>query len=186
MSDISENLDNGLKQIFESLFAAKHFCMPAQVISFDAAQQTVVVQPSLKTLFQTEAIPRLLPTIEDVPVVFPGGGTFFVTFDILPGSYVLLVFAERSIENFMNLGGIADPLSTQKCDLSDAIAIPGILPLPNILVPGVDAAAITLRNKLNTTYVKVTDASVEVSTATNTVTVGAANVDINGNLTVLP
>jgi hypothetical protein len=163
MSEEKENLDIGLKKVFDSFFALKHFCMPAVVTAFDANLQTVSVQPALMTLAQDSTVPEMHPIIEDVPVVFPGGGGFFLTFDILPGSYVLLVFAERSIENWADLGGIADPQSTRKCDLSDAIAIPGLLPTPNVLVPGVDSLAATLRNKLGTSYVKVTDAAVEIN-----------------------
>jgi hypothetical protein len=138
------------------------------------------------TLAPDSPAPELHPIVEDVPVVYPGGGGFFFTFDILPGSYVLLLFAERSIENWANLGGIGDPQSTRKCDLSDAIAIPGLLPLPNILVPPVDPLAATIRNKLGTSYVKVTDTQIEVKTPTTDVTVGVADVRINGtNLQVL-
>jgi hypothetical protein len=187
MSEMRENLDVGLKKVFDSFFSTKHFCMPALVTGFDATFQTVAVQPALMTLAQDSPAPELHPIIEDVPVVYPGGGGFFLTYDILPGSYVLLVFAERSIENWADLGGIADPQSTRKCDLSDAIAIPGLFPTPSILAPGVDALAITLRNKLNTTYVKVTDTAVEVKTPTTGVNVGVANVSVNGgNLLVLP
>jgi hypothetical protein len=186
MSDERENLDVGLWDVIDSYFALKHFCMPAQVVTFDAAFQTVSVQPALKTLAQGETIASLLPIIEDVPVVFPGGGGFFVTFDILPGSYVLLVFAERSIESWADLGGIGDPQSTRKCDLSDAIAIPGLLPTPNVLAPPVDSLAVTIRNKTGTSYCKVTDTTVEIKTPTTDVTAGVADVKINGsNLQVL-
>ena len=187
MSEMYENLDVGIKKIFESLFSTKHFCMPAIVTQFDATQQTVAVQPALMTLAQDAVAPELHPIIEDVPVVYPGGGGFFVTFDILPGAYVLLVFAERSIEHWATAGSIADPQDVRMCDLSDAIAIPGLLPTPNILAPPVDALALTLRNRAGTSMVKVTDTDISITTPTTDVTVGVASVTVcGGNLQVLP
>ncbi|NIV93788.1 hypothetical protein GWN42_13565 [candidate division KSB1 bacterium] len=186
MSDDRENLDVGLSKVFESLFAKKHFCMPAQVTQFDPALQTVAVQPALKILFQGETVPRLLPIIEDVPIVYPGGGNFFVTFDILPGHTVLLIFAERSIENWANLGGIADPQSTRKCDLSDAIAIPGVLPTPTALKPPVDSASLTIRNLANTVFVRVKDSDIEVGAGAGSIKLSTATgqANINNNFTV--
>jgi len=186
MSDSKENFDVGIRKIFESLFSTKHFAMPGQVVSFDPALQTVSVQPSLKVLLQGNPVPQLLPIIEDVPVVFPGGGNFFVTFDILPGHTVLLVFAERSIANWQNLGGIADPQSVRKNHLSDAIAIPGILPTTTALKPPVDAAALTLRNLANTVFVRVKDSDVEIGAGAGSVKLNVATgqANINNNFTV--
>ncbi len=202
MSDSKENLDVGIAKIFESLFSKKHFAMPGQVVTFDGTLQTVSVQPSLKVLFQGNPVPQLLPIIEDVPIVYPGGGNWFVTFDILPGHTVLLIFAERSIANWANLGGIADPQSTRKNHLSDAIAIPGVLPTPTALKPPVDAAALTLRNLANTSVVRLKDTDIEIAIPTGSIKAGPSEIevstgpgaiklntatgqaDINGNFTV--
>jgi len=186
MTDYEENLDVGLEKVFDSFFSKKHFCMPAQVIKFNSSEHTVNVQPAFKTLTSDSDIPKLLPVIEDVPVVYPGGGAFFVTFDIVPGHFVLLVFAERSLENWANLGGIADPQSTRKCHLSDAIAIPGVLPLPVASTVSVDSNSIAIRDLANTIYVKVSATNVEIKAGLGIVTLNATTgqADINGNLTV--
>lgn len=142
-----------------------HTCMPGKVIDFDAASQTCSVQPALKRLYAGDDEATELPVIGDVPVVFPGSGDFWITFDVKPDSYVLLVFSERSIAAWLELGGLVDPEARHKFSLSDAIAIPGLLPTP-VALSNTGATALSnnimLRNADGDTYVKVKDKEVDV------------------------
>lgn len=149
-------LEQGIQEIFNSLLCNVHTAIPAQVTAFDAATATVSVQPVLKRKFKDED-PVDLPIIEDVPVMFPGSGDYWIVFDIAIDSYVLLVFSERSIEAWKNEGGILDPNAQRKFDLSDAIAIPSLIPLPGAIVPPIEPTSITIRKKDGTKYIKLTD-----------------------------
>ncbi len=121
--------DTALAEIFDSLMCNVHTCMPGQVTSFDRDTQTCSVQPCLQRKFKNND-PQDLPVIENVPVVYPGSGDLWVVFDIAVDSYVLLVFSERAIADWMEQGDTVDPKRRRKFNLSDAVAIPGILPGP--------------------------------------------------------
>jgi hypothetical protein len=150
----TESLDVVFGQVFDSLLCNVHTAMPARVVSFDRDAQTLSVQPVLKRKFRG-VDPQPLPQIDDVPVVFPGSGDWWITVDIAVDSYVLLVFAERALESWLDQGGILDPQIARKFDLSDAIAIPGINPSPEALSPGVAADKITIRKRDNSVYVEL-------------------------------
>jgi hypothetical protein len=167
MSQDQIRLDVGLAAIFDALTSDLHTCMPGRVIEFDADEQTISVQPCLKRKYLGEDDPVNLPVIEDVPVVFPGSEDLWLIFDVKVDSYVLLVFAERAIAAWHDSGGIIDPEMARKFDLSDAIAIPGILPTPVMLDAAIDSDTIAMRNSANTTRVSVEEDG--TITATNAV-----------------
>lgn len=150
----AEDLDTVLQSVIDSVLANVHTVQVGQVVSFDAAKQTCTVQPCAMRVY-TGQDPIALPPIEDVPVVYPGSGDWWITFELVAGQYVLLVFAERSIAKWLNSGGVSDPQLSSKFDLSDAIAIPGINPYPGALTPGVAAGALMLRNRAGNTSIKL-------------------------------
>jgi hypothetical protein len=159
MSEEISNLNRWLRDQLTEV----HTCLPGQVVSFDAATQTCSVVPTLKRLFYGDDDATEIPVIEDVPIVFPGSGNFWITFDVKPDSYVLLVFAERSIAKWMDLGGIVDPEAAHKFDYSDAVAIPGLLPEPVKLSGGVQSDSIEIRDASRNTYLKLEDGAIEIN-----------------------
>ena len=64
--------------------------------------------------------------IYNVPVLFPRSRKAAVTFPLEKGDTVLLVFAERSLDEWIEKGGNkVSPEDPRRHDMSDAIAIPG-------------------------------------------------------------
>ena len=65
---------------------------------------------------------------------FDRGGGFFVSYPLKKGDHVLLVFSERSIDQFMAQDKndpsdpATDPLDDRRFNLSDAVAYPGFYP----------------------------------------------------------
>lgn len=51
-----------------------------------------------------------LPILPDVPVVFPGGGGFALTFPVAAGDECLVVFASRCIDAWWQSGGVGEPM----------------------------------------------------------------------------
>ena len=88
--------------VFQGL-ADTHTAMPGRVEKYDSQRQKADVKPLLKrtvvNLDGTE-LSEELPVIPDVPVVFPRAGGFFISLPIKKGDFVLLVFCERSIDNY--------------------------------------------------------------------------------------
>lgn len=148
-----------------------HTAMPGIVDSYDAAKQTVSVQPALQRVLADGTV-QPLPLCVDVPVVFPGCGDFWLTFPINPGDECLIVFAERSIDFWYQEGGVQSPSEFRMHDLSDAFAIVGINSQPNKL-SDVQTDGAELRTRSRSKYFKLTEDGFEVK----------GDVVIDGNVT---
>lgn len=114
-----------LRAAGESIRADIHTAMPGRVESYDHTQQRASVKPLIKKAYR-DGVEQSLPVIDRVPVVFPRAGGASLTFPVKPGDGVLLVFAERSMEQWLGRGGEQAPGDPRKHDLTDAIAIPGL------------------------------------------------------------
>lgn len=101
-----------------------HTAMPGIITSYNASTNKATIQPALNKAFLSGEKP--LPILENVPIMFPGGSGFNVTFPVNAGDYVLLIFCERSIDLWKSVGGQVTPDDPRKFHLSDAIAIPGL------------------------------------------------------------
>jgi len=84
-----------------------HTAMPAEVLRVHAGEhgrQFVDVQPSLQRRAPNEdgvMVDETLPVIPMVPVGYMQGGGFFVSMPLAAGDFVLLVFAERSLDQWL-------------------------------------------------------------------------------------
>lgn len=168
MSSRSPTLEEALRVAIGSSLANVHTAMPARVESYDVATQKCSVQPLVMNVLRPiegDDIKEVLPIINDVPVMFPRGGGFFVSLPIAVGDFVLLVFNERSIDKFVTSdGNVTDPVDVRQHNLSDAVAIPGFYPFKqpivddnaNDLVMGKDEAGVQLKitadNKVKVTF----------------------------------
>lgn len=122
--------------------------LPGLVESFDPAAMTVSVQPAVKGQVQDErgtASAVDMPLLADVPVVFPCGGGFSLTYPIKPGDECLVVFASRCIDGWWQSGGVGGTPDERMHDLSDGIAIVGPRSQARKLIPAVDADNVQLR-----------------------------------------
>ncbi|WP_285907930.1 Gp138 family membrane-puncturing spike protein [Pseudodesulfovibrio pelocollis] len=121
--------------------------LPGVVVAFDPAAMTVSVQPSIKGRVERpdgSATSVALPVLVDVPVVFPSGGGFTMTFPIAPGDDCLVVFAARCIDAWWQSGGVQEPMEPRMHDLSDGFALVGPFSQPRTL-PAVSAQNVQLR-----------------------------------------
>lgn len=112
---------NTMKKAIKQGISNVHTAMPGTVLSYSGGIATV--QPSLP-FNAPDGRSVAMPPIVGVPVVMPtcSGGTIGVSLPIQPGDGVLLVFSERSLDDWSKGGESADP---RRHDLTDAIAIPG-------------------------------------------------------------
>lgn len=122
--------------------------LPGIVESFDPVAMTVSVQPSVKGQIQDEsgkASSVDLPLLVDVPVVFPCGGGFTLTYPVKANDECLVVFASRCIDGWWQSGGVGGTPDERMHDLSDGIAIVGPRSQARKLDPAVDADNVQLR-----------------------------------------
>jgi hypothetical protein len=126
------NLAELISEALEIRLGDLHTCLPGRIESYDASKQEADVKPLIKRLLATaegEELLEELPIIPDVPVQMPRGGGFFASFPLQQGDHVLLIFSERSIDNFQAGDGIdSDPDDFRMHSLADAVAIPGWYP----------------------------------------------------------
>lgn len=149
MSD-TPSFEEWVTQAIENHMVEVHTSLPAIVVSYDKAKQTVSVQPAIKHgVVDNETDVRTanqLPVINNVPVEFPGAGEYSITFPINKGDTGMLCFAESSIDKWKTRGGVVDPLDDRRFNLSDATFRPG-LRASNAVIPsdGVADGAMVLR-----------------------------------------
>lgn len=125
-SDRQAQIENRLSDL--------HTSLPAIIVSFDAEARTVSAQPAIQRVFTDgEGLSGAinLPVCVDVPVVFPSGGGYEITFPVKEGDECLLVFSERCIDNWFDTGEPSPPADYRKHDLSDAFAIMGVRSFAN-------------------------------------------------------
>lgn len=130
-----EELNNALAEI--------NVAMPATIVSYNAGNQRATVKPSLaKRLSNGNTLQA--PQIVNVPVCFPvadvGGNKAMITLPMKAGDGVLLVFSQRSIENWLD-GSKGSPDDPRMFDLSDAFAIPSC----NAKSPAADAENLSIQ-----------------------------------------
>lgn len=147
----------GLRAAMDGRMAEVWTALPGIVQSFDPAAMTVVVQPSIKgvlTLANGTSRSVALPLLVDVPVVFPSGGGFTLTFPIAAGDECLAVLASRCIDAWWQSGGVQEPLEPRMHNLSDAFALVGPFSQPRTL-PGVNTQDVQLRTNDGQAHVTI-------------------------------
>jgi hypothetical protein len=140
-------------------YAAKLWtALPGIVVSYDATQGTVTVQPAIQLQYtdpDTGATSwQNINQLIHVPVVFMGGGAFVTTYPIQPGDECLVIFADRCIDSWWAKGGIQQQFKLRLHSLSDGIAIVGPRSLAR-LIPNVSTTTVQLRSLDGSTYVEL-------------------------------
>lgn len=108
-----------------------HTCLPGIVKKYDSATRKADILPAIKKKYY-DGEELQLPIITDVPVAYPTAVDVGMQFNLSVGDNVLIIFSERSIGAWLYSDGSEDVFadSSRKFDLSDAIAIPGLMPFP--------------------------------------------------------
>lgn len=115
--------------LMQKTMKMSHTAMPGIVQSFDIEEQTVTVQPAImeRVIDENGEVKEVtLPTLLDVPVVFPRAGGFSLTMPISKGDECLVVFADFCIDAWWASGGVQAQEDIRRHDLSDGFAIMGV------------------------------------------------------------
>lgn len=126
MSYNDDSIVDALNDFLIDRFADLHTCMPGRIESYEYSTQRAQVKPLLKRALKSGAQIEY-PVITGVPVLFPCTPSTGITFPVNIGDLVLLLFSEKSLDNWVFSGGVSDTDKARLHDLSDAIAIPGII-----------------------------------------------------------
>lgn len=121
-------LSEYLKTEFEYSMAEMWFACPGVItsVSGDLSDMRVNVKPSINELYADGTTEEHLDILS-VPLVMPGSASTLVSFPVNAGDTVLLIFSQRSMDNFKIGGGQPTmPNDARKFQAEDAIAIPGL------------------------------------------------------------
>lgn len=120
-----------LKQAINHELTEFHVCMPGKIEAYNSADNTATVKPTISRRMRGAAEPVEYPVIPKVPVVQPRTAKARINFPIEQGDSVLLVFADRNIENWLQSRGDEprEVRDLRRHDLSDGFAILGGYPL---------------------------------------------------------
>lgn len=131
-----------LRQASAAALDGVYTSMPGVVQKYDAAKQTIDVLPAVRRWYVDsetgERVAEDLPVIPTVPVVFPAGGGYALTFPLAAGDPVTLVFSMVSAAEFLETGQITLPLDTRTHCANYPVALPGALPRPAALTDATD------------------------------------------------
>lgn len=141
-------------------------CAKVGVIqSFDAATQTAVIEIAQLqvTSISADGTQTLspYPLLANVPVYFPAGGGFTMTFPIAAGDECLVVFNDRQIDNWLANGAGLAPTIGRIHDLSDGFAYVGVRSAPRALAD-VSTTAAQLRSDDGDTLVEVSSGKIQL------------------------
>lgn len=109
--------------------------LPGRIESYDDAKQKANIELCIGEAFDDDGTPavRKYPALVDVPVVFSGSGGRRIKFPVAVGDSVLVIFAARSVDRWLARGGRnVDPGDQRDHDLSDAVAIPGLMDFAHV------------------------------------------------------
>jgi hypothetical protein len=148
---------------------------------------TVVVQPSINAQVTnpTNGAQSFvsLPVLVDVPVVWPSGGGFTMTFPIAAGDECLVVFSSRCIDGWWSLGGTQNPPEIRMHDLSDGFCLPGPKSVPNV-IGGISTDSVQIRDNAGDTFVEVRNGGLVNVTAPGGMTFTTPTLTISGVIAV--
>ena len=161
--------------------------LPGIVEAFDAGKETLTIRPAvLIPLTGTDGSVELvqMPLLLDVPVIFPSGGGFTLTFPIVKGDEVLVIFASRCIDAWWASG--AAHLSNTKAfigemrlhDLSDGFAIPGPTSQPR-KISGISSDSVQLRSNDGAAFIEIKNGHLVTIEAPGGLVITAPTIEMN-------
>jgi len=118
------SLQTVVTEMVSNILSGVHTAIPAIIDSYDHSTMLCNARPSINTTFE-DGVVVATPMIYNVPVLFPRSRFAAITFPLERGDSVLLVFSERSLDEWISNGGTTTPDDPRRHDMSDAVAIPG-------------------------------------------------------------
>lgn len=156
--------------------------------SFNAANQTAVVQIAQQQI--TSISPVGVATLQpfapllSVPVYFPSGGGYTLTFPIAAGDECIVLFNDRELDNWKLQGGVNSYPSTPRIhDLADGVCLVGFRSFPRSL-GSVSTDTTQLRSDDGTTYVEVAGGGIVNVVAPTSINLNSPIVNIEGVINV--
>lgn len=137
---------------------------PGIVLSFNAEEQTVSVQPAIRekrVSAEGEETWIDIPQLVDVPVVFPRAGGYVLTFPVKPGDECLVIFGDSCMDAWWQSGGVQNQIDCRRHDLSDGYAILGPWSQPRT-IPNYSTSSAQLRTESGSSYIELSGDTINI------------------------
>jgi len=128
-TQVRPSLNEAIAQIIESRLAEVHTMLPARIVKYNEDTGYGTVQIEIKRRFE-DGVLRDIPQIPGVPIIHnrADNNSAIVHLPIKVGDEGMVVFSERSLDNWSVKGGSVDPQDPRKFDFTDAVFIVGLNP----------------------------------------------------------
>ncbi len=138
-----------LRMVLEQHSDGTRVALPAEVVSWSSSNpERADVRPTIRLVRRDSTGARLTfrpLVISGVPVGFPGSGSYGLTWPLQPGHTGLLVFADRSIDEWLVTGqSDNDPQHPRRHDYADGMFLPQLRPYGGLTASQVDGGAMVL------------------------------------------
>ncbi|MCM3141652.1 Gp138 family membrane-puncturing spike protein [Brevibacillus sp. MER 51] len=148
----------------DKIFNTLRVSVPGIIKKFDHETQTAEVQIAIREHVKQPNLERIwtdIPILLDVPVVFPRGGGYALTFPIKEEDECLVVFSDMCIDAWFSLGEVQNQIDKRRHDLSDAIAIPGLWSQPRKL-EDFSGEHVELRNDERSQFIRIKPGDIDI------------------------
>lgn len=142
-----------IREMVERAMMRINTSIPGIIESFDASTITATVAPAIKMRTTIDGVSSTieLPKLINVPVIAPVAVTngFALTLPVATGDSCLLIFSQRSFENWHQLGGVQPPedgVGSRHHHLTDAFALMAPVATPDVFSNWI-TDGIEIRNK---------------------------------------
>ena len=168
---------------------------PGKILEFDPVRQVAKVQiqrEQYNNTLHSMYTEYDFPILQDVPVQFPQGGGYSLTFPVSPGDNCLLDFCDKGISHWLynaadKIGkyssGIPKSEYFRSYNINDAVAMVGYNPIPQA-IPNFNAAAPELRNTARSQRVTLLPSGVMEVVTPTTLHITAPESVMDGNMTI--
>jgi len=147
--------------------------MPAKIESFDPQKLKATVTPLFKRKFNGQDQAVSMPIIVEVPVACLYAGGFIIRPPYKKGDIVLLIFAQRALDNVIGTGKEADPEINRMHALDDAILVGGLMPFTESTPAGNAGDLVIGTDDFKAKIVISTDGAINIESQDSPVTITA-------------
>lgn len=181
MRSVLLSSDQAYKMLFRDLMLEHRTAVPGIIKAVNmesGALVSVDVQIAIEQMVANadgiSSKPSPIATIQGVPLVLPysQGNGLSITIPIKVGDECLIIFADRSIDNWQFNGGLQSPVENttpRSHHLTDAICIPGAMNNATAIAQ-YNQEAVEIRNKDHGTFLSLKDDEIKAKIGTSTYT----------------
>ncbi len=180
--ELLDDPQEAIRLAIEDVQSTMWMALPAYITEVNLEAQTISAQPTIRgevTDVQGNISQVDLPLLVNVPICFPRGGGYAITFPLQVNDEVLIVFASRCIDGWWQSGGIQTAPEFRMHDLSDGFAVLAPTSQP-FRLDNVSDNSLQIRNLDGTKYIEISEEMITVQSNSD-VNVTAENITANAS-----